>query len=293
MNTGFGGIHGAILGLAARCLGNENWSAFVKPQTDTEVLHASVLAPGRSESRFDATVRHKLLLLRGAVIEYLGAASDFTEPEITLVLSPVLSAPRHDERSSRFVATIPTVGEAIEALNDLSSDLTATLKQIADLSAELSSRDHIRVDNIQEIVHIPDLAFLQDLDMTQKRLLIRQGHARLKTELQDEVKTALSALEMLLLLLWRHLASYAETDPAHPTAPQPPNLKSSMRLLPAPDRESFKAEAGKRLVGPLMKVSALDLDAETVGTEWQSYQGYIDIMSRRLRDTIGLHDVLE
>ncbi|KAI6135337.1 nucleoporin Nup186/Nup192/Nup205 [Pisolithus thermaeus] len=293
MNTGFGGIHGAILGLAARCLGNEDWSAFVKPQTDTEVLHASVLAPGQSESRFDATVRHKLLLLRGAIIEYLGAACDFTEPEITLVLSPVLSAPRHDERSSRFVATIPTIGEAIETLNDLCGDLAATLKQIADLSAELSSKDHIRVDNIQEIVHIPDPAFLQDLDMTQKRLLIRQGYARLKTGLQDEVKTALSALEMLLLLLWRHLASYAETDPAHPTAPQPLNLKSSMRLLPAPNRESFKAEAGKRLVGPLTKVSTLDLNAETVGAEWQSYQGYIDIMSRRLRDTIGMHDMLE
>jgi len=49
------------------------------------------------------------------------------------------------------VATIPTVGDAIEALNGLCDDLTETLKQIADLSAELSSRDHIRVDNIQEV----------------------------------------------------------------------------------------------------------------------------------------------
>jgi len=50
-----------------------------------------------------------------------------------------------------FLATIPTVGDAIEALNGLCDDLAATLKQIADLSAELSSRDHIRVDNIQEV----------------------------------------------------------------------------------------------------------------------------------------------
>jgi len=34
-------------------------------------------------------------------------------------------------------------------------------------------------------------------------------------------------------------------------------------------------------------------DAENVGADWPSYQGYIDIMSRRLRDTTGLHDVLE
>jgi nuclear pore complex protein Nup205 len=48
-------------------------------------------------------------------------------------------------------ATIPTVGDAIEALGGLCDDLSETLKQIADLSAELSSRDHIRVDNIQEV----------------------------------------------------------------------------------------------------------------------------------------------
>jgi nuclear pore complex protein Nup205 len=50
---------------------------------------------------------------------------------------------------------MPTVGDAIEALHDLCIDLTDTLKQIADLSAELASKDHIRVDNIQEVrMHI-------------------------------------------------------------------------------------------------------------------------------------------
>ncbi|KAL4071568.1 nucleoporin Nup186/Nup192/Nup205 [Scleroderma yunnanense] len=294
MNAGFGGIHGAILGLSARCLGQDNWSGIVKPQTDSEVLDAGVLAPGHSsETKFHAAVRHKVLLLQRAVIEYLGAASDFTEPEITLLLSPVLSVPRHDERPSRFIATIPTVGEAIETLNDLCDDLAATLKQIADLSAELLSRDNVRVDDIQEIVLIPDPAFLQDLDMTQKRLLIHQEYSRLKTEMQDGVKTALGTIEMLLLLLWRHLASYTESDTVRSAGPQPPNLKSSLRLLPAPDAESFRSEVGKKLVGPLVKISSLDLNSETVGTEWPSYQGYIDIMSRRLRDTTGLHDVLE
>lgn len=38
---------------------------------------------------------------------------------------------------------------------------------------------------------------------------------------------------------------------------------------------------------------AMIQNEETVGADWQSYQGYVDIMSRRLRDTAGLHDVLE
>ena len=104
MNTGFGGIHGAILGLAARCLGNGRWSQSVRPQTDSEIALASVFAPGhQSETKFDVQVRRQELLLRKAVIEYLGTASDFTEPEMTLVLSPVLSVPRHDERPPRVI----------------------------------------------------------------------------------------------------------------------------------------------------------------------------------------------
>ncbi|KAG9311043.1 hypothetical protein JVU11DRAFT_8941 [Chiua virens] len=277
MNTGFGGIHGAVLGLAAR-----------------EIALASVYAPGdQSETKFDVQVRRQELLLRKAVIEYLGTASDFTEPEMTLVLSPVLSVPRHDERPSRVIATIPTVGDAIEALNSLCDDLAATLKQIADLSAELSSRDHIRVDNIQKVVSISDSAFLQDLDIAQKRSLIHQAYQRLKVAFQDEVKTVLGTTEMLLLLLWRHLANYAETDPSRSIAPPPANLRTSMRLLPALDATAFKDDVGKRLVGALTRISSLDLGAETIGRDWQSYQGYIEIMSRRLRDTVGLHDLLE
>ncbi|KAF8130340.1 nucleoporin Nup186/Nup192/Nup205 [Boletus edulis] len=288
MNTGFGGIHGAILGLAARCLGNGRCSQSVRPQTDSEIALASVFAPGhQSETKFDVLVRRQELLLRKSVIEYLGTASDFTEPEMTLVLSPVLSVPRQDERPPRVIATIPTVGDAIEALNSLCDDLAATLKQIADLSAELSSRDHIRVDTIQEV------AFLQDLDIAQKRSLIHQAYQRLKIEFQDEVKTVLGTTEMLLLLLWRHLASYAETDPSRSVVPPPANMRTSMRLLPAVDASTFKDDVGKRLVGALTRISSLDLSVETVGRDWQSYQGYIEIMSRRLRDTVGLHELME
>lgn len=49
------------------------------------------------------------------------------------------------------IATVPTIGDAIEALDGLCENLTNALKRIADLSAELASREHIRVDNIQEV----------------------------------------------------------------------------------------------------------------------------------------------
>lgn len=119
--------------------------------------------------------------------------------------------------------------------------------------------------------------------------------------------------EMVLLLLWRHLVSYVGHDSSSSATSAPPvNMKSTLRLLPLPDSDSFKANAGKKLVGALVRLSALDLvslfawisgwlsvtliphqTADTLGSEWQSYQGYIEIMSRRLRDTVGLHEALE
>lgn len=54
-------------------------------------------------------------------------------------------------RRRRDIATVPTIGDAMEALDDLCENLTNALKRIADLSAELASREHIRVDNIQEV----------------------------------------------------------------------------------------------------------------------------------------------
>lgn len=50
-----------------------------------------------------------------------------------------------------ITAIIPTVGDAVEALNEICRDLTDTLQHIVDLSAELSSKDLVRVDNIHEV----------------------------------------------------------------------------------------------------------------------------------------------
>lgn len=43
------------------------------------------------------------------------------------------------------------MGDAIVALHGICVDLADTLKQIADITAELAARDHIRVENIEEV----------------------------------------------------------------------------------------------------------------------------------------------
>lgn len=48
------------------------------------------------------------------------------------------------------LATVPTVGDTLVALEDLCTDITETLKQISDIGAELANKDFIGIDNVQE-----------------------------------------------------------------------------------------------------------------------------------------------
>ena len=186
-------LHGAISSLAAKCLRDRYWSERVKPQTEAELADASVQSLGTHaicfvhgqllmpmtltteyapESKFRAAVAMKEELLKNAVISYLGTASDFTETDFTLVISPSITTPKHEERPTRFIgelswggrigvpmltqkrwcaATVPTIGDAIETLDEFCRDLAHVLLRIVDISAELASKDHIRVDNIEEV----------------------------------------------------------------------------------------------------------------------------------------------
>lgn len=56
-----------------------------------------------------------------------------------------------DTAAKRFTATVPSVGDVVEALNDLCACLTIAFKNITDLSAELAARDSIRVDSITQV----------------------------------------------------------------------------------------------------------------------------------------------
>lgn len=57
----------------------------------------------------------------------------------------------HGVTAKQFTATVPSIGDAIEALNDLCTCLTTEFKNIVDLSAELAARDSIRVDSITQV----------------------------------------------------------------------------------------------------------------------------------------------
>jgi nuclear pore complex protein Nup205 len=216
INTGFGAIHSAILGLCARCLGHQSWVEKIKPSTDSEVVDSGTAASGfTEESVFDKRVREKHALLNMGLVAYLGAASEFTEDELNALLSPLTITPKEkrdgngNEKGAHFlgmplaqlpggvmlifsIASIPSIGDAIEALNNLSHLLAHTLKQMSDISAELSLKQNIGVDNLLQVVKSVDGEFLRHLDIRQKRALICRELEAFASEVKKDGKVVLS-----------------------------------------------------------------------------------------------------
>ncbi|KAL0579383.1 hypothetical protein V5O48_002608 [Marasmius crinis-equi] len=290
-HSGFGAINSAILSLSTRCLANGPWIDRIQPQTDAEVAYANTPASAFGpETKFEVNVRKTGKVLRKALVTYAGAISDFTEPEINPVLSPISTLSRHEERG-HFLATIPTLGDALEALSTLCNDLAGTLRQISNISAELGAKALIAVDNIHEIVNDVDADFIQDLDIEQKRSLVCRELERLRQIATSDARLTMNTVEMLLLLLWRHISYYSEHEPQNPKAPNSASLGgSAMRFLAAPEPETLRLEVGKKLQPSLQRLQTLIVEDDSLGEEWQANQAYVEIMSRRIRDGAGLHD---
>ncbi|KAI0759191.1 nucleoporin Nup186/Nup192/Nup205 [Irpex lacteus] len=223
--SGYGGVHAAIIGLGARTLGKKSWVAAVKPTNEEEALQDSIRDPAYGVSKFRVRVLNQLIRLRKAVVSYIGDASNFTEHEFTPIFTPIVGAPRQDDVTSRFMVTVPTVGDAIDALNHIIEDLSQTLKQFLDLSAELASQDHA-LANIPEMIELPSGIVLENLTVDQRQALIDH-------ELQKWQKSARARAHILF---------------GNATENQ-------------------------------------------LGLGWQSYERYMEVMSRRLKDVTGLHDV--
>jgi len=67
-------------------------------------------------------------------------------------------------------------------------------------------------------------------------------------------------------------------------------VANAMRLLATSEPEVFQAEMRQKIAPSLQRLQFLDLDDESFGRDWQDNQGYIEIMCRRLKDSVGFND---
>lgn len=236
---------------------------------------------------------------------------DELEPEITLIISPVTITPKREDLASRFsgnipillkitslanvfTATVPTVGDALAALDDVCSDLAEVLRQISDISAELANKDRISMTDVQEVgvVHIQlrrstdaplqilrdyDSTILQELELDQTRSLVYRELKKIGQSRKEAAKVALGkkssflsvplvlnvnissdSTEMLLLLIWRHLQYYSEPKNMN-TPPAKSSIANAMRLLATTDPNTFRTEVGTKLQPVLNRLSGLEL----------------------------------
>ncbi|CDO72024.1 hypothetical protein BN946_scf184943.g59 [Trametes cinnabarina] len=69
-----------------------------------------------TQSRINLCIKDEQL--KNTLISYLSITSDFTEAKFTRALSPAIPTPMHEECPARFIATVPTIGDPIETLDD-------------------------------------------------------------------------------------------------------------------------------------------------------------------------------
>jgi nuclear pore complex protein Nup205 len=86
-------------------------------------------------------------------------------------------------------AAVPTVGDAIQALEFLTEDIANTLRQISDLGAEIANKNHIIVEHAKDVLRHLHVTLLQELDMDQKRSLICQQMENVRQEAKVTVRT--------------------------------------------------------------------------------------------------------
>jgi nuclear pore complex protein Nup205 len=161
-----------------------------------------------------------------------------------------------------ITAYIPTIGDALEALDTQLGALAEVLKAVNDLSAELAQRDHVRAEDVYDLVHLPDTSFLDDLDVRQKKALVLHEVGQAYSQYMHRARNLVSTLEMLLLLIWRHLAvftSTTETEDIHPLNRSALGKSTIRPPSGAQHRAAFRAEVAARMRPLLSKMDALEI----------------------------------
>ncbi|KAL5524938.1 hypothetical protein ACEPAF_8807 [Sanghuangporus sanghuang] len=302
-NSGFGNLHNAILGLSARTLGNPRWTAFVRPSDETEAIESTLPEPGygTEKTKFDMKVRRAVQDLRRALVRYLSASIDLGESELTVVIAPTLSS-RDDRPSSGVAAVIPSLRDTIDFLDDICDDLLGTLHDIDDITSELEHRDHVRIDNIEELVGDVDAEAIRRLEINQRRALVCFALERSLISRRTRAGDLLISIEMLLNILWRHVCYYLSEQSSLPIStgeqrpfgrPEGPSTSqahlkaSALRYLSKPDPDIFRSEASAALTKVVEKIATIELSDDTVGRNWKVSQTYLELLSGRLREAVA------
>ena len=202
-------------------------------RASSETPRNGVGAGVEEESAFSAKVGAMVVRLQMALLSYLEAASDArgdNAARVRPVLIPSLAANRErsrtpygagedsidgdssragflrSQRASAAASTVPSIGGLVAALNDYTDSVAKELQGLENIETLLENVDTVRQDELDEIARdtLGEVT-AGELSPAQRRsVALRQLSSR-KSSLRASSTSKLDAIELILVLLIRHI----------------------------------------------------------------------------------------
>ncbi|KAG8908999.1 hypothetical protein FRB99_000102 [Tulasnella sp. 403] len=213
--TGFGAIHTAVLSLSARCMGPLRWREAIVPASEVEVQETQTPVKGYGKDARDNVFSEKANTAVFALQKWLAIYSlNVTESkgDFKPVISSAITFSANGELSSQIRSSCPTIADAITALGTVIAQFMEAKNDVEQLVSSLVDPDRISVDEVSEIVKAAYADIVDELDMNQRRVLAIRELERSWEKRQREYQDLLHWLEVLLLLIWRHVDFFLSKD---------------------------------------------------------------------------------
>ncbi len=286
------------------------------PTASLRALRASSEAPNGSntgveeESAFSAKVGAMVVRLQMTLLSYLEAASDArgAAARVRPVLIPSLVASRErsrtpyggaddgldgdssragflrSQRASAAGSTVPSIGSLVAALDDYADSVSKELSGLENIDALLENVDSVRQDELDEIARdaLGELT-AGELGPAQRRTVALRSLRSRKSSLRASSTSKLDAVELILVLLIRHI-EFFRTLNSTSSSLGASNVLGGARSSPAPhfDRANLMQGLAELLL-PVVedKIGYLSLPPSLVANA-RERQSFLQMAGRRL-----------
>lgn len=320
----YGTFHNLLMALLARYF-TDRWTEKLRPGNESERVKASRQQKGlwnvRDLSVLEFEAREAVQSLNMYLLAYCQKASDFTASDEALrTFQPLFvwsisGAKEYGER--RSTSTTPSISTLAIYLREMLEQLLTDLREHKELLFRSQGVDDLSSQELQEVFEVADLTRVGDLtelNETQKATLAARELQRALADKTESVNISLYMVEILLLLLWRHLNYYLRDyspDSYLGDMFEGRLSRSSRSVTPGMSlRDSFISQTGKEapkkktwaptemeletlrsdaqtVLQPLLsKLGAIEISRDVVGVNYRSRNTYLHMLTRRLKEII-------
>jgi len=230
-------------------------------------------------------------VLKTALVGYLASVSSSGGSEFRCVLSPNTAVT--DEEQGSALAWQPSIGDITFALNRNLAILGDVLRQIDNISHKLASPDSIGSDDIARVTHTLGPNVRQRQSGSQLRGIALKEMNRLWNESSGRALRYMYTVEVLMLLIWRHMNYFQSGRYLEDQFRSSKGLLAKSRYmtsqnLAASQARSLNPATGLTLLPVLNTLEGISLPPAIFGKDTNSRESYLQVLCRKLKETIQL-----